>query len=160
MRGTLGTAFGLGAVTGLRSFTGAAFLARELSGRNGAGRWSRRRASRLERWLREPAVSRSLQVMAAGELLADKMPGMPDRIAPGPLAGRAVIGAVLGAVVVDEDRRPAGAVAGAAGAVAATFAAWWLRGEAARATLLPDPALAVAEDAVAVAAARELVSEL
>lgn len=158
MKGSLATAAGLGAVTGLRSFTGAALLAHEVSGRGRLEGWRTRHGSRLERWLAEPTVARTLEVLAIGELLGDKLPGVPARVAPGPLLGRVVIGALLGAIVVDEDRRAAGAMAGAAGALAGAVAGWWLRREAGRATFLPDPALAVAEDAVAVAAARELVA--
>lgn len=160
MNGSLGTAAGLGAVTGLRSLTGAALVARELSGRDGVSRWRTRRGPRLERWLAEPAVARTLQVMAAGELLVDKLPGMPDRIAPASLAARAVIGGILGALVAGEDRRVEAGAVGAAAAVAASVAGWWLRREARRATYLPDAALAVAEDAVAVAAGRELAAEV
>lgn len=159
MRASLGTAVGLGAVTGLRTFTGAALLARELSRRTSRRVWWARDTSRLEELLAEPAIARAIQVMAAGELIADKLPGMPDRITPGPLAGRALIGAILGALVVGEDRRAIGALAGGSAAVAATFAGWWLRREAARATYLPDAALALAEDALAVVVARELAAE-
>ena len=158
MRKSLGTAAGLGAVTGLRSFTGAALLARELS-HHEPPRWRSRRRPRLERWLEEPAVARTLQVLAAGELIADKLPGTPDRIAPPSLAGRGVIGGLLGAICAGEDRRLAGAAIGAGAAVAAAFAGWWLRREAARVTYLPDAAVAIAEDAVAVATAREIVTE-
>lgn len=159
MNGSLGSAAGLGAVTGLRSFTGAALLSRELS-RRPLSRRQRRRAGRVERWLAEPAVAKTLGVLAVGELIGDKLPGTPDRVSPGPLAGRGVIGAVLGAVVAGEDRRVEGAVIGAAAAMAAAFTGWWLRREAARATFLPDSAVAVAEDAVAVATARELAKEV
>lgn len=159
MKRSLGTAVGLGAVTGLRSLTGAALLARELSHEE-RPRWRSHRRSRLERWLEEPAVARTLQVLAAGELIADKLPGTPDRIAPPSLAGRAVIGGLLGAICAGEDRRSAGAAVGAGAAVAAAFAGWWLRREAGRATYLPDAAIAIAEDAVAVAAGRELTAEI
>lgn len=156
MTGSLGVAVGLGAVTGLRSFTGLAMVARELRDRN-AGRWWRnRRAGRLERWLSEPAVAGAVQVLAVGELLGDKLPGVPDRTDPGPLGGRMVIGALLGALVAGEDRSVVGAAAGALGALAGAYAGWWLRREAGRATFLPDSAVALAEDAMAVAAAREL----
>ena len=160
MNGSLGAAAGLGAVTGLRSFTPVALVARELSSRDPASWWRSRRASRLERWLSEPMVARTLQLLAVGELIGDKMPGTPDRISAGPLAGRAVFGALLGALVAGEDRRAAGATLGALAAVAGAFTGWWLRREAGRATMLPDAALAIAEDAVAVAAAGEMARQL
>lgn len=160
MNRSLATAAGLGAVTGLRSMTGAALVARELSTRGAPSRWRRRSHSTLERWLTDRKVARALQVMAAGEILVDKLPGAPDRVAPASLAARAAVGAILGAAVAGDERRGAGAAVGAVAAIAACFAGWWLRREAGRATHLPDAALAVAEDAVAVAAARELAAEV
>ena len=157
MRKSLGTAAGLGAVTGLRTMTAAALVARELS-QEERPRWRRPRRPRLERWLEEPAVARTLQVLAAGELIVDKLPGAPDRIAPPGLASRGIVGGLLGALCAGEDRRLAGAAVGAVAAVAAAFAGWWLRREAVRATYLPDAAIALAEDAVAVATARELAA--
>lgn len=155
MNGSLGTAAGLGAVSGLRTLAGVALLARELSGRK-----LPRKAGRLERWLAEPGVANALTVAAAGELLFDKLPGIPDRIQPAPLAGRVIMGALAGAVVADRERRALGAAFGAGAALAAAFTGWFLRREAARATMLPDAAVAIAEDAMAVAAARELTAQL
>lgn len=159
MNGSLGTAAALGAVTGLRTMAAAACVAQELSARRSG--WPRRR-SRIaaERWLADDRVAIALTVMAAGELLFDKLPGIPPRISPAPLLGRTVVGGLLGAVVVDPDQRASGAVAGAMGAVAGAAAGWFLRREAARATMMPDAAIAVAEDAFAIAAARELAAQV
>ena len=156
MKGSLATAAGLGAVTGSRSMLAAAVTARELSSRRRLPRGS----GRLERWLARSGTSKALMAMAAGELIADKVPGIPDRVAPGPLTGRALIGALLGAAAVDADHRATGAFAGAAGAIAGSFAGWFLRRETGRVTMLPDAAIAIGEDAVALTAARELVRQL
>ncbi len=157
--GSLATAAGLGAVTGLRSMMGAAVAAHELSGRGLPRRRPRHAAARLVRWLTRPAVARTLELLALGEVIADKLPGVPDRIAPGPLVGRAAIGGLLGSVA-GGDRRVAGSVVGAGSAVAAAFAGWWLRRAGARATYLPDGALAVAEDAVALGVGRRVAASL
>lgn len=156
MSRSLGIAAGLGVVTGLRSLQGLAWVARELAGRR------RRfgREPRLEAWLGDEAVARALAVLAAGELLADKLPDVPARIQPGPLFGRQVIGGLLGAVAAGEDARWMGAAVGAGGALVGAYLGWFLRAEVARATLLPDAAVALIEDTVAVAAARELAAEL
>lgn len=157
--GSLATAAGLGAVTGLRSMMGAAVVARELSARDLPRRRPRHPAARLERWLTQPAVARSLELLALGEIIADKLPGIPPRITTGPLVGRAVIAGVLG-LLAGGDRRMAGSVVGAGSAVAAAFAGWWARREGVRATYLPDAALAVAEDAVALGVGRRVAASL
>lgn len=153
MNRSLQVAAGLGAVAGLRGFQSLAWVARDLSRRRRP-----RRASRLERVFADDRVAAGLAIMAAAELAGDKLPGVPDRVAPFPLAGRALAGAVAGALAVGRDRAAAGAALGAASAVATAWVAWLARRELARATLLPDFAIAAAEDAIAVAAARELVT--
>lgn len=152
----IGTAAGLGAVSGMRSMTGLAMLSRELADR----RRLPRNASQLQKWLADDTVAVTLSALALGEMVADKLPGIPDRISPGPLFGRALVGGIVGAAVADADQRPAGVLVGAAAAIAASWTAWFLRREAHRATMLPDAALALAEDAMAVTAAREVLKEL
>lgn len=152
----LGAAAGLGAVTGMRGLTGLAMVSRELSDR----RRLPRHASRLEEWLAEDLVAITLGALALGELVVDKLPGIPDRINPGSLLGRGVVGGLLGSIAAGRDDRALGAAVGVAAALGTSFAAWLVRREIGRITLLPDPALALAEDAVAIAAASELVKEL
>lgn len=155
-RSRLETAAGLGAVTGMRGLMGLAMVSRELSDR----RRLPRGASQLEAWLAEDMVAITLSALALGELVADKVPGIPDRINPGSLLGRGLVGGLLGAIAAGADDRAPGATVGVAAAVGVSFAAWLARREVGRITLLPDAALALAEDAVAIAAARELVKEL
>lgn len=155
-REQLGTAAGLGAVTGMRSLMGLAMVSRELSDR----RRLPRHAGRLEEWLAEDLVAVALSGLALGELVVDKVPGVPDRVNPGSLLGRGVVGGLLGAIAAGADDRALGTAVGVAAALGASFAAWFVRREVSRVTLLPDAALALAEDAVAVAAARELAREL
>lgn len=87
----------LGAVTGMRSMSGltAAALAHR--------RW----------WAPIAAAA------AVAEMIADKTPFAGDRIDPLPLAGRAVLGGVVGALVArgPGDNRMRGAIAGATAAV-------------------------------------------
>lgn len=154
MRDELITAAGLGAVTGLRSLAALALTARELSGRRVP-----RGAVKLRQWLARDDLAAGLAVLSVGELIADKLPGLPDRIGPGPLGGRAVIGGLLGALAVERNRL-AGAVAGCAAAVASAYGGWFLRREVARATTIPDPVIAVAEDAVAITTAARLTGRL
>ncbi len=152
----LAMAAGLGLATGMRSMTPIAMVSRELSDRPRLPR----HASRLEEWLARDMVAVTLSAMALGELVADKLPGIPARVSPAPLFGRGVLGGVVGALAAGEDDRALGAVVGAIAAVVGSYAGWFLRREAVRATMLPDAALAVGEDALTIAASYEIVQEL
>jgi len=106
-RSTLGRTLALGAITGMRTTAGAATLAYEHGG----------------------LVSRVFGLLAAGEMIADKMPFIGDRIDPGPLAGRALMGAAVGAAVAYEERDDllVGGLVGAATAVAVAHLAFHAR---------------------------------
>ena len=151
MKDSVLMAAGLGGVTGMRSFQGLAWLSREYTDRRVP-----LRATALRRWLADDTVSVVLSGLALGELVADKVPGVPARIQPGPLMGRAAIGGLVGALVVGRKDRALGAAVGAGAAIVASFGGWLLRTEGARQTGLPDVVLALAEDAGAVVAARSL----
>lgn len=116
----------LGAVCGLRTFTAPAVLAAR-------GSWGRRPA-------------RVLPVVAAGELLADKLPMIPPRSDPPSLLGRVLSGAACGAAVAGP--RGAGVAAAVAGATA--YPSERLRAVVGARTRIPDPVLGLVEDAVAV----------
>jgi uncharacterized membrane protein len=150
---SLATAAGLGVVSGLRTLQGLAWLSRYLSHR----RRLPRHATVVERWLAHKAVARALATGAGFEIAGDKHPRAPDRIHPSGLLPRALAGAVVGMVAAGRGREAAGAAMGAGGAVAGAFAGWFLRREFGRVSFLPDAAIALAEDALAVALARRLV---
>jgi uncharacterized membrane protein len=103
----LGRTLALGAITGMRSTAGAATLAFEHGG----------------------AVGNAFGLLAAGEMMADKMPFIGDRIDPGPLAARALMGAAVGAAVAYEERDNLliGGLIGAATAVAVAHIAFHAR---------------------------------
>ncbi len=135
-------AAGLGWTAGMRSMSAPALLSHALGGR---------------RRLRQPADSlgstfarRALTAAALGEMIADKLPGMPARTDPPALAGRIASGALVGAAVAAARREPLApsALAGAVGAVAASFAMVAVRRAASDTLGLPDPVAAVAEDAM------------
>lgn len=140
-------AAGLGAATGLRSTTGLAMASLELADRGRVG-------DRLRGWLADDTVSYVLTGLAIGEIVADKLPGIPDRVDPAPLAARGVLGAAVGALAGGEDRWVAGAAIGATAAVTSAWIGWSVRKEAGWATGLPDGILGVLEDALAVAIGR------
>lgn len=108
----------------------------------------------LWRALRSPAAGTVLTALAAGELIVDKLPGAPSRLAPAPLVGRLLLGALVGGVVgagVSRGRaRFAGALLGATAAAAGAFAGNRARAWLQRRTPLADPIAALVEDAIAV----------
>jgi uncharacterized membrane protein len=137
------SAIGLGAISGLRSLSGPAFVSRAAS----------RDHLDLEgtpfAFLGSPRLSKALILMELGELVGDKLPMTPSRTSLPPLLGRAVSGAVVGAAVfVSEGRRAAtGAALGSSAAIIAAFAGERLRALAVEKTGFPDPVVALAGDA-------------
>lgn len=115
---------GLGAIAGMRSMTAPALLSNELSKTPTAAL-----AGSPLRYLQRGPVATGLKLMAASELIGDKMPGIPDRIAPPVLLSRAASGALVGATIftVHRDSWVKGAAIGAAAAVAATYGSFYLR---------------------------------
>lgn len=113
---------------------------------------------RAARLLASPGASRLLALMAVGELVADKLPSVPARIEIPSLVGRAGSGALCGAAVAGwrGEAAAGAALAGAVGALASTFLAYHLRKAAGDATGVPDPVLALAEDALALVAGTHL----
>jgi uncharacterized membrane protein len=96
----------------------------------------------------------TLAVLAAGEIVGDKLPAMPKRTAPGPLLARIVSGGLCGAAISTAKYRPAtmGAIAGAFGAVVGSFAGYQLRRSITRndSAHIPDLPVALIEDAIAI----------
>jgi uncharacterized membrane protein len=125
---TLKRVLALGAVTGVRSMSGAAAVAAHRGG----------------------IVAGATAILAIGEMIADKTAIVGNRTDAGPQAGRALIGALLGALVAHEDGQPAwrGALVGAGTAIVATHLSyrWRTRGP------LPITLAGLLEDAIVVGA--------
>jgi uncharacterized membrane protein len=135
---------GLGALSGLRSISGPAFVSRA------ASRGSLNLGGTRLAFLCSPRLSKVLVVMALGELVGDKLPATPSRTTLPPLLGRAASGGLVGAALfVSEGRRAAmGAALGSSSAVIASFAGERLRALVGEKSGLPDPIVALGEDAV------------
>ena len=104
----LTTITALAALTGIRSAAGITALA----------------------WTRGSHARHVMSVAAAVEMIADKTSLVGNRTDPLPLAGRAVLGAVVGALVASEQGHGqviAGSVVGAVAAIAATHLAYQAR---------------------------------
>ncbi|HUH13130.1 MAG TPA: hypothetical protein VMK65_08465, partial [Longimicrobiales bacterium] len=146
----------------IRSMAGPALLGRGLER---PGRLERlllgRDSGPLERALTSEVAARVLPLLAAGEMIADKLPWIPARTDPLPLLGRAALGAMAGAVV----GRRAGsgtllpAAMGAAAAVAVASMATALRRRADEMGV-PDMALGLLEDGAVLAAGAALANAL
>ncbi len=139
----------LGVTAGLRSMTPVAAVA--------WAAWLGRidLASTSLAFLATRAAAYALALLAVGELVADKLPFTPNRTALGPFLGRMMTGGVSGAALAaGSGHSPAlGGFLGSVGAVVGT-----LGGFKARTRLVPalgarDWIVAVAEDAVTIAAA-------
>lgn len=130
----------LGASTGLRSQLGLAAVV-----------WHADPS--LPPMFRKTGIRRLLLAVAAGELVIDKLPATPSRLAPQGIVPRLALGA-LAASLSARERHASWLAAAVLGASSAAVAA--KLGHDARARLArhaPDPAVALVEDALALAAA-------
>jgi uncharacterized membrane protein len=141
-------ALGMGAVAGLRSLTAPALFSYMATKRNDGALVETHLGG-----LASPKVAGTLCALAVGELIVDKLPQAPNRTIPASVFVRAVSGGVIGAAICSEERQPPlpGALLGATGAIAATYAAYYLRQTTDRKSGLPDPVVALVEDAIAIA---------
>jgi len=149
------TAAVVGATAGLRSFsapTVISYLSRQglLPGN-----------SKLS-FLARPSTGVTAAVLAAGELIADKLPFIPRRTKIGPLTARALSGGLAGAAIFSSRKKPiwTGILIGAGAAIGATYAAYELRKRAGAALKIPDPILAIAEDAIVAASSYAVISRM
>ena len=113
-------------------------------------------------FLHNPVIPRVMSILAVGELIADKLPFLPSRITPFPLITRAISGAVSGAALVSSKKRSPllGALFGAAGAIAGSYAAYELRRRVVKNYRVPDTVVALAEDALAIGTGTLIASKL
>ena len=106
-----------------------------------------------------PAVA-IFTLLAAFELVADKMPWIPDRITTMSLVARGVMGALTGACVAAAGGQGAGigAACGIAGGIAGAFVGYHARMRSAKALGMPDIYVALVEDLICVAGALWVVT--
>ncbi|MFD2515356.1 DUF4126 family protein [Pontibacter locisalis] len=136
---------GLGAVAGMRAMSAPAILSNELSKIPTA-----HLSHSPLHYLQSGPVSTGLKLMAATEMLGDKIPRIPDRISPPSLLIRAASGAVVGATLftANKDKAVKGALLGALAAVAATYGSFYLRKTVTEHTSFPDSFSGAIEDAL------------
>lgn len=99
-------------------------------------------------------------VLAAVELVTDKLPKTPNRITPVPLIARILMGGLTGACVAAGGNQGAllGALLGVGGGVVGSFGGYQARKRLVKALGTPDIYVALLEDLVAVAGSLWIVS--
>lgn len=139
-------ALGIGVVAGLRAMTAPAVVA-----------WAGHLAW-LDIWGTYFAFMGSkwaviiFTIAALGEFVTDQLPKTPARTTAGPLGARIVMGALTGACVAVAGRAPlmVGALLGALGAVIGAFAGYKARVGLVKSLGVPDFAIAIPEDLLAI----------
>ena len=150
-------AMGFATLAGMRSMSAPAFLSHYFSRQPHAGL-----DGSMLRFMQKPLTAKTLKVMAAGEMVADKLPATPDRIASPVLLGRLLSGALVGAAWYKSRHGSAlgGGVLGGLAAVAATFVSYALRTGISKQTATPVALVGVGEDALVVAGGAALLRGL
>jgi uncharacterized membrane protein len=140
---------GLGVLAGMRSASAPALTSHILSHHQ-----SRRFKRSALGFMQSDKVANVLKVMALGELVADKLPGTPDRVKPAVITVRCLSGALSGASIYKAigERPVTGALLGATAALASTFGFYFLRKNTVRKTKIMDPIIGAIEDALVVGA--------
>ncbi|GAB3733158.1 DUF4126 family protein [Spirosoma lituiforme] len=150
-------AFQIGVIAGMRAALAPALLSHKL-----VRTIPTKQPQKPIHYLAQPPVSIGLNVLAAGELLGDKLPSAPERTVPAQFITRIASGATCGAFLseVEGNEAPYGAIAGGLGAVAGTLLFFnlrrWLDHEAG----VPDAAIGLAEDALAIGLGWQVVNSI
>ncbi|CAA9480544.1 MAG: hypothetical protein AVDCRST_MAG96-988 [uncultured Segetibacter sp.] len=141
----------LGVISGMRTTAGLHYT-RSLVCNSTTGRLP-------VRFLQKKTVTSGVGLLRLAELVADKLPNVPDRIAKGGPALRAGAGALCGAAIYHADGKKAmtGAIVGALAALASTYAFFHLRKAVCEKTKIRDSFIGAAEDALAAAGGVALI---
>jgi uncharacterized membrane protein len=142
----------IGIIAGMRSMSAPALTSSYLAQNKNLA------SSPLGRFA-SPTASRVLKVLAAGEILADKLPMVPSRVSAGPLVTRITSGAVSGAAVSAADKKQAeiGAVLGGVAAVVGAFGFYHLRRRIGAEIRVSDAVLGIVEDVIVISAAAAIL---
>ena len=150
------SAFGIGIVAGLRALTAPAVTA-------WAAHWGWLDLSNSHlAFLGTSSAASILSAMALGELVVDKLPSTPNRTAPFGLGARLVTGGLCGAAVFISAQQSfiVGTALGAVGGIAGAFCGYHARQTLVQKLHLPDFAVALAEDFLAVGGSLLLLSRI
>lgn len=145
---------GFATLAGMRSMSAPAFLSHYFSRQSRTGL-----AGSPLRLLQKPATASVLKLLAAGELVADKLPATPDRIALPGLLSRVLSGALVGAAWYRSryGSTLSGGLLGGLAAGAATFVSYALRVGISEQTGVAMALVGVGEDALVLAGGAALL---
>lgn len=103
-------------------------------------------------WTARLTVAIVFTVLAIGELIGDKLPKTPNRIAPMPLLARLIFGGLCGSIAATAISGPGveGVLLGVLGALLGAFGGFMVRRHLRERLGCPDYMLAVCEDAIAI----------
>jgi uncharacterized membrane protein len=146
----------LGCLTGLRSLTPAAVVcwAAHLG-------WLNLASTKLA-FMDRPVALILFTLLAVAELIADKLPKTPARTAPPGLIARVVLGCLCGVALAASvhGKLLVPAIVAVVGALIGTFVGYKARRALVFRAHVPDFAVAIAEDVIAVAGSLLIVSHL
>ena len=136
----------LGFATGLRSLTPMAVLSwyAWLEYLPVSGTWAE--------WSGRLSVAIAFTVLAAGELIGDKLPRIPNRTSPGPLLFRIILGGLAGAIAAVAMMGPEkeGVLLGSIGALLGAFVGFIVRRDLVEKIGCKDWHIAVVEDVITI----------
>ena len=140
------TAFQIGVVAGMRSMMAPALVSHKLSTIT-----PKPLSGSTLQFMTSPKTATTLAILAGGELIGDKLPNAPDRTGWPQILGRLASGALSGAALAQADGHlpEYGGLAGALGAAVGSFTFFHLRHWLTHEKNLPDPLIALTEDALA-----------
>jgi len=150
-------AAGLGIIAGMRTFSAPVVVSHV---------YSRHPSKQLKgtpaQFMQTIATSKVFKVLAAGELVGDKMPAAPNRTSTGGLIGRFLSGALCGATVYRANyQQPViGGIIGGTAAIGSAFGCMFLRMAVGKRTGLPDPVVGAIEDAIVIATGTALAKHM
>lgn len=138
---------GMGAISGLRSTVAPALVSHYLTEDH-----LERPVNQVLGPINSPTVATLLKALAAGELIADKLPFIPPRTALPSLLVRTASGAFVGAIlsIAHNDHPAIGAAIGGASAALATYAGYFLRTRLTSTLPVPDALAGALEDTLVV----------
>ncbi len=146
--------FAIGMIAGLRALTAPAVVcwAAHLG-------WLNLQNSHLA-WMGSTAAVAIFSILALAEIINDKLPATPSRLAPPSLAIRSVTGAfsACGLAVAAGQSWLVAIVLGVIGALAGSFVGYYVRHQIVVGLKIPDFPVALLEDAIAIGCGLLIVS--
>lgn len=143
------TAAGMGAMAGMRALSAPTVMSQQM-----AEDGTPVQASPVEEILSSPTTARVLPLLALGEFVLDKIPGISERIASPALVMRVASGLLMGVAVARQKKVPVVglAVVGAAAALASSFVLFKARQFATERLRIPNILAGFIEDALVTSA--------